>query len=97
MAGCGWLSGRLLFLQLRIYGCVVGPSDCFSRTVCACVSQDGLTPLYDACARGDSAIAKVLLAVSGINPNMALAVGRMMCEAHACLSLKWHLGLVLPY
>jgi hypothetical protein len=32
--------------------------------------QDGTTPLYDACSRGDTAIVKVLVAVPEVNPNI---------------------------
>jgi hypothetical protein len=48
--------------------------------VCACVCmrvvgvQDGTTPLYDACIRGDSAIVKVLVAAPGVNLNIAKTV-----------------------
>ena len=42
--------------------------------MCARVSQDGTTPLFDACSRGDTAIVKVLLSASGVNINI---VGRV--------------------
>ncbi len=40
------------------------------RSVC----QLGMTPLYDACARGDTPIVKVLLSVPGIDPSIRLSV-----------------------
>ena len=36
--------------------------------------QDGITPLYDACSRGDTAIVKVLVAAPSVNPNIPRSV-----------------------
>ena len=54
--------------------------------MCARVSQDGTTPLYDACSRGDTAIVKVLLSVADVNPNMVRSVsGRWCCVRYGCV------------
>ena len=47
--------------------------------MCARVSQDGTTPLFDACSRGDTAIVKVMLSVTDVNPNMARSVSGRCC------------------
>lgn len=43
------------------------------------VAQDGTTSLYDACLRGDTPIAKQLLATSGIDTSRARHVRVLIC------------------
>ncbi len=42
---------------------------------CCLAAQEGVTSLYNACSRGDTAIVKVLLAAPGVRPDLALPVG----------------------
>jgi ankyrin repeat protein len=52
----------------------LGCSDVDHAQPCSTAMQDGATPLYDACERGDNPIVKALLSAAGIDVNRARQV-----------------------